>query len=277
MWLASLSLLIAGVSAPQVQVKQGQTFIIELDRETCVANSAGNITFLGAVYQCTYDNKLIIGIDANQKSGVYEIEQKVSDSVVRTLATVTVRQNNFYRTYYRWKPSKPNKNRPDEVQRISSALRRGETVDPIRRVEKEHCCGSPLEKVKVTGAFGTRRIYRFGRKNNIHHIHRHNGVDLRAPSGTAVYSPLDGVVVLTGNFSAEGNMIIIYHGNGVYSLYMHLKDFYAIEEGDDILAGRLIAHSDNTGYSLGPHLHFAVKVNGAYVDPLQFLEVINQK
>ena len=127
----------------------------------------------------------------------------------------------------------------------------------------------PLDNVFVTDEFGIKRVYLNGQT-------RHGGVDLRAPRGTAIKAINSGVVLLAANnFSLEGNMVIIDHGSGIFSLYLHLSKINAIE-GTEIKKGEIIGLSGSTGSAHGPHLHFIIKVNGTNVDPLAFIDTINR-
>lgn len=82
------------------------------------------------------------------------------------------------------------------------------------------------------------------------------------------------VAMVAMNFSLEGNMIIIDHGSGIFSVYMHLSRV-EVKKGEFVRTGQIIARSGDSGKVSGPHLHFAVKVNDVYVDPLEFIETMN--
>ncbi|MBQ8783798.1 MAG: M23 family metallopeptidase [Clostridia bacterium] len=98
----------------------------------------------------------------------------------------------------------------------------------------------------------------------------HNAIDIAVDEGTCVSAAWDGVVTKTGNDSIRGNYIWLVHKNGNETFYCHCSQIL-VNEGTVIRAGETIAFSGNTGYSTGPHLHFAVKENGEYVDPLDYL------
>jgi len=98
----------------------------------------------------------------------------------------------------------------------------------------------------------------------------HKGIDIPCAIGSSVLAAADGVVSYAGYISGGGNCVMIDHGNGLSTVYMHLSG-YAASVGDNVTAGQLIAYSGNTGVSTGPHLHFAVRVNGSYVNPLSYL------
>lgn len=117
----------------------------------------------------------------------------------------------------------------------------------------------PLEQVSVTSSFGRR-----GRDF-------HEGVDLRAPLGTSVYSAEHGVVVYAGQkIRGYGKMVIIKHPSGLSTVYAH-NSRLLVKRGQRVQRGRQIAFSGNTGQSTGPHLHFEVRDGIASVDPLRIL------
>lgn len=122
---------------------------------------------------------------------------------------------------------------------------------------------SPLKYAHVTSSFGSRF------HPVLQYVKNHNGVDYGTPIGTPVWAVADGTVVSAGNSGAAGNMVLLRHANGMETQYMHLSRF-----GDGVRAGQrvrqkqVIAYSGNTGRSTGPHLHFGLKRNGAYANPL---------
>ena len=100
----------------------------------------------------------------------------------------------------------------------------------------------------------------------------HPGLDLSAPTGTAVYAADSGMVIFAGWTGAVGygNAILIDHGNGYQTLYAHLSQV-STHCGAKVDQGKLIGLSGNTGNSTGPHLHFEVRVPGGYINPLSVL------
>ena len=98
----------------------------------------------------------------------------------------------------------------------------------------------------------------------------HKGVDIGCAAGAPIVAAADGVVSYTGYFGGGGNTVIIDHGNGLSTLYMHMSSF-GTSVGASVTAGTTIGYAGSTGVSTGPHLHFAVRVNGSYVDPMGYL------
>ena len=98
----------------------------------------------------------------------------------------------------------------------------------------------------------------------------HNGVDMAAPYGTAILAAYDGDVVAAAYSSSMGNYIMIDHGSGLYTIYMHCSALY-VSKGQTVTKGQNIAAVGSTGNSTGNHLHFSVRLNGNYVNPWNYL------
>lgn len=112
---------------------------------------------------------------------------------------------------------------------------------------------------KLTSKFGKR----WGRS--------HEGIDIAARRGTAIVAAESGVVIYSGNdLGGYGNLTIISHEGGLFSIYAHAKRNYT-RKGDRVHRGQVIAEVGTTGKSTGPHLHFEVRYDSKALDPLNFL------
>ena len=98
----------------------------------------------------------------------------------------------------------------------------------------------------------------------------HNGIDIPAPTGTPIIAVSGGQVAWSYLSSSAGNWIGIDHGNGTYSVYMHMSS-RLVKEGDYVTAGQTIGLVGSTGRSSGPHLHLSIRVDGGYVNPLNYV------
>ncbi len=122
----------------------------------------------------------------------------------------------------------------------------------------------PIEKyTKISSPFGTRRSYNGGPFSSYH-----EGTDFSATSGTPVYAPADGVIVLGETLFVRGNAILIDHGWGVYTGLYHLSSI-DVSVGQIVKQGDFIGRVGGTGLSTGPHLHWDLRVRGLNVDPMQ--------
>ena len=99
----------------------------------------------------------------------------------------------------------------------------------------------------------------------------HNGVDMAAPSGSPILAAYDGTVVQAAYSSTMGNYIMLDHGDGLYTIYMHASSL-GVSKGASVSRGQNIAAVGSTGRSTGPHLHFSVRLNGSYVSPWNYLK-----
>ena len=110
--------------------------------------------------------------------------------------------------------------------------------------------------------------------NRIHPILKvpqfHNGVDIAAPGGTAIYAAYNGKVVAADYNSSMGNYVMIDHGDSLYTIYMHASALY-VSKGAEVTKGQKIAAVGSTGRSTGNHLHFSVRLNGSYVSPWNYI------
>jgi hypothetical protein len=122
---------------------------------------------------------------------------------------------------------------------------------------------SPLKYAHVTSSFGSRF------HPVLQYVKAHNGVDYAASIGTPVWAVADGLVTVAANTGAGGNTVCLRHTNGFETCYLHLSKFgQGVRSGTRVSQKQVIALSGNTGRSTGPHLHYALKRNGQYVNPL---------
>ena len=119
----------------------------------------------------------------------------------------------------------------------------------------------------ITSSFGNQRMF----NNQLKSFHR--GTDFRAPVGTPIMAANSGTVKLAKELFYSGNLVIVDHGTGIFSLYAHLSQIDVIA-GQHIEKGQQLGLSGATGRVNGPHLHWGIKVNNTYVDPLQFVDTI---
>ncbi len=98
----------------------------------------------------------------------------------------------------------------------------------------------------------------------------HNGLDMAAPGGSPILAAYDGTVVAAAYSGSMGNYIMIDHGDGLYTIYMHASALY-VSKGAEVSKGAKIAAVGSTGRSTGNHLHFGVRLNGSYVNPRNYL------
>ena len=118
---------------------------------------------------------------------------------------------------------------------------------------------------RVTSGYGPRSSPTGGASSN------HKGLDIGAAGGATIVAAAAGVVKSANYSSAAGNYVMIDHGGGLYTVYMHCSSL-AVSVGQSVTAGQTIAYVGSTGISTGNHLHFGVSLNGSYVSPWSYLK-----
>lgn len=117
---------------------------------------------------------------------------------------------------------------------------------------------------RVTSSFGGRSSPTEGASSD------HQGMDIGAPTGTNIVAAAAGEVIISTYSYSAGNYIMINHGGGVYTVYMHCSQLL-VPEGTQVTQGQVIAKVGSTGVSTGAHLHFGIRVNGSYVNPANYV------
>jgi len=125
---------------------------------------------------------------------------------------------------------------------------------------------APPVNAEISDVFGVERVFNGSVQST------HQGLDFRAPSGTPVAAVNSGRVILARPLFFEGNCVVIDHGQGLLTLYLHLSKF-SVKEGDDVDKGQPIGLSGGTGRATGPHLHLAVRWQGVYLNPQVLLKL----
>ena len=154
---------------------------------------------------------------------------------------------------------------PEELQRINQERELKHELFSRMEPEREWSGRflAPVE-ARVSDVFGTRRTFN-GKVQSMH-----QGLDYAVAQGTAVSALNRGTVLLARPLFFEGNCVVLDHGQGLLTLYMHLSDL-KVKEGDQVARGQEIGLSGGTGRATGPHLHVAVRWQGVYLNPATLL------
>ncbi len=123
----------------------------------------------------------------------------------------------------------------------------------------------PINDPVISSTFGKTRKY-----DEVNVSWRHKGIDIAAPIGTKIRASNHGRVVAAYAFKAYGNTVIIDHGGGIYSLYLHMDNVY-VRTDDKVFKGDIIGTVGNTGISTGPHLHFQINIFKVPVNPYELM------
>lgn len=154
-------------------------------------------------------------------------------------------------------------------EELIAAIKRAEAEKAAAGVEEHPYTGGSFRwpcpsSTRVTSDYGTRVSPMSGASSN------HKGIDIGASAGADIIAAADGTVTAASYSSAAGNYVMIDHGGGLYTVYMHASSLL-VSPGQTVSAGDVIAKVGSTGISTGSHLHFGVSLNGSYVSPWSYL------
>ncbi|HXW04493.1 MAG TPA: M23 family metallopeptidase [Vicinamibacterales bacterium] len=208
--------------------------------------------------------RVLVGIDVSTTPGKYPVAIEAGSATAthmlvvapRTFPTRTLRVDPAFVT-----PP------PEAAERIASEARR---LAELWTLASEPLWEGPFVRPvphAANSAFGTYSVFNGERRG------QHGGADFRSPAGTPIRAPNAGRVVLADDLYYSGGTVVIDHGGGLLSLFAHLSRIEA-EEGTLVKKGDAVGEVGATGRVTGPHLHWAVRVGGARVDPLSLLAVL---
>jgi murein DD-endopeptidase MepM/ murein hydrolase activator NlpD len=156
---------------------------------------------------------------------------------------------------------------PEQLQKVAEdkTVKQGvfSQVNPLREWSGKFI---PPANARTSDSFGTQRTFN-GQVQSTH-----QGLDFAVPLGTPVSAVNSGTVLIARPMFFEGNCVMLDHGQGLLTIYMHLSEF-KVKEGEHVSRGQIIALSGGTGRATGPHLHLAVRWEGLYLDPATLLRL----
>ena len=153
------------------------------------------------------------------------------------------------------------KRQEEEARKKAEAAGKTYTVSNLGNISFKWPCPSSS---RITSNFGDRESPTEGASSN------HKGMDIGAATGSNIVAAADGTVTISTYSYSAGNYIMLNHGGGVSTVYMHCSQLL-VSAGDTVKQGQVIAKVGSTGYSTGPHLHFGVRLNGSYVNPAKYV------
>lgn len=211
----------------------------------------------------------LAGVDVEVAAGesTLSITEKLSDGAVRDLSRTVEIHPGHYRTETLAVAPRFVSPSPVELKEIAAEIQLKDRVfatsapGPLWLGDFRVPVHAP-----PTDSFGTRRVFN-GALASVH-----KGMDFRARAGTPVRAANSGVVVLAQKLYFEGNCVAIDHGMGLFTISMHLSRIN-VHEGQRVAKGQLLGLSGATGRVTGPHLHWAVRWQDAYLDPARLLRM----
>jgi murein DD-endopeptidase MepM/ murein hydrolase activator NlpD len=259
------------VSWSPMKLVNGSPCVFRVRPDVALTKLSG--TFMGKPVQFAADASgawfALAGVDYDAKPGSYTLAlEGVTAAGQRKSFTQSVPvSKGFYRTTALTVAKKfiePDAETLKRIQREKEIKAEAfRTVSPARLWSGTFA--APV-KTSTSAEYGSQRTYN-GVRQSVH-----QGLDFRAGTGTPVMAANGGRVVLAQDLFFEGNCIVLDHGQGLLTLYLHLSEF-KVKEGDQVERGQLIGLSGGTGRVTGPHLHWAVRWHGLYLDPATLLKL----
>ena len=215
----------------------------------------------------TYEG--LLGIDLNIRPAAYEIKVLATDGggkVYRGGLLLKVKKADF-KTQKLSLPSAMVDLDAQTLERVDREEKRLKAL--FQGFRQERLWGGSFVRPvpgEITTGFGLRRVINGQPRSP------HTGVDLRGEEGTPVSACNAGVVALVDQLFFSGKSVILDHGWGLYSMYFHLSETL-VGEGERVQTGAILGRVGSTGRSTRPHLHWAIRIKGARVDPLSLVRL----
>jgi len=220
------------------------------------------LTFDGAPVPLAADGTFFIAFDRDAGPSASLVATLGDGRLVSDTLTVAKRAWNIERLSALPKFAQPseefNRLRPVELAQINAARRINADAPGWHQPFLWPVIG------RISGMFGAQRIYQNGEAGAYH-----SGTDIAQPAGTPVIAPADGIVILAADhpFTLEGNLLMIDHGMGLNSAFLHLSRI-DVKVGERIKRGQTIGAVGMTGRATGPHLHWSLRWRESRIDPI---------
>ena len=239
-------------------VSPGDLFLIQTQ---AAADKSVSAEFMGKTIKLhrTKNNRFLafMPVDVNTTPGNYKLFVNAGKDIFPSSVTV---QSKEFKTIHLTLPEGKVTLSPENQKRATDEA---ELLNNIWRLNNNKKWNGPFSKplsTETSTEFGVKRIMN-KKKTSVH-----RGMDFRGKEGTPVKSLNAGTVALNKDLFYGGNTLIVDHGMGLYSVYMHLSEFKAAK-GDKVAKGQTVGLVGMSGRATGPHLHLSVKLNGVSVNP----------
>ena len=254
------------------RIVNGSPVVFRVGTPKAVRSLSGS--WLGHDLAFSFDTKdktwfALAGASLGTKAGVYPIElhaETPDGQAISYEKKITVQLQRYPRVILKV-PGKYTAPSPEEQKEIDEDKKIKEeafkTLSPDRDWQGSF---RPPVEAEISDVFGVQRVFNGAVKST------HQGLDFRVGPGTTVAAVNRGKIILAQPLFFEGNCVVIDHGQGLLTLYLHLSKFL-VKEGDTVEKGQPIALSGGTGRATGPHLHLAVRWQGVYLNPQTLLRL----
>lgn len=253
-------------------IKQGQTLTVFVDSANRLKQI--ELSFRGRKLPMNHtwhkDHKHLfrafLGIPVGTRPGRYKIVARATDINRQSLSIYTMIQvkNARYKIQQINLSKKKTKLLDQKILQQEGAVLNSHFLKKDRKVYFSSPFHKPA-KGRISSLFGLRRKY------NSHEVSTyHKGLDIANKTGTAVHASNGGQVTLSTVFKSNGKTVLINHGHGIITIYIHLHK-RLVKTGDWVKKGQIIGRLGSTGITSGPNLHFGISVNNVRVDPAQWI------
>ncbi|HYA97036.1 MAG TPA: M23 family metallopeptidase, partial [Methylomirabilota bacterium] len=254
------------------RVVNGSPVVFQVATPNPVRSLSG--TWLGHNFDFSFDARQKVwfalgGASLETKPGTYPLHLHAETAAGQAISyekRIPVQRQRYPRIVLKV-PGRYTAPSPEELREIEEDKKTKEdafqTLSPER--EWQGSFRAPVE-AQISDVFGVERVFNGTVQST------HQGLDFRVPSGTPVAAVNRGKVLLARPLFFEGNCVVIDHGQGLLTLYLHLSKF-SVKEGDEVEKGQQVGLSGGTGRATGPHLHLAVRWQGVYLNPQTLLSL----
>jgi len=212
----------------------------------------------------------LAGVSLETKPGAYPIElqaETTSGSALTYKQAIRVQRQRYPKVIVLKVPSRYTAPDPEQLRVIEHDKQL--KAEAFKSLSLDRQWKGSFDRpvtAEISDVFGVQRVFNGAVQST------HQGLDFRVPTGTPVSAVNGGTVILARPLYFEGNCIVIDHGQGLLTLYLHLSEF-RVKEGEQVSKGQPIGLSGGTGRATGPHLHLAVRWQGVYLNPATLLSL----
>ncbi len=248
------------------RIVNGSPIVVRVTTPEPVSDLAGK--WLGHELAFNFDQRTktwvaLAGASLETKPGTYPMELQAKTSAGQAISfsrQVPVQHRRYPRVVLKV-PGRYTAPSADDQREIEQDHKTKEEAFKTLSPEREwRGSFAPPVQAQISEMFGVQRVFNGSVKAT------HLGLDFRVPAGTPVAAVNGGKVILARLLFYEGNCVVVDHGQGLLTLYLHLSKFL-VKEGDEVKKGEQIGLSGGTGRATGPHLHLAVRWQGEYLNP----------
>jgi murein DD-endopeptidase MepM/ murein hydrolase activator NlpD len=248
------------------RIVNGSPVVVRVTTPEPVSELAGK--WLGHELAFNFDQRTktwiaLAGASLETKPGSYPMELQAKTSAGRALSFkkgIAVQRKRYPRVVLKvpGRYTAPNAEEQHEIEQDKKT--KDSAFKTLSREREWHGSFAAPVNAQISEVFGVQRVFNGSVKAT------HQGLDFRVPAGTPVAAINSGTVILAQPLFFEGNCVVVDHGQGLLTLYLHLSKFL-VKEGDEVKKGEQVGLSGGTGRATGPHLHLAVRWQGEYLNP----------